>query len=187
METKPVLNTILLHVCCGVCAGWPVQKLREDGHVPVGYFYNPNIHPEDEYLKRLAAAREISKALEFELIEGYYDPARWLEAVKGLEDEKEGGKRCEVCFRMRLEETGRKAKELGISNFTTTLSVSPQKSSKKINDAGKSVHPKAFTECDFKKDDGNKKTRNLAKRFQLYCQDYCGCRFSKSRACSSIG
>jgi predicted adenine nucleotide alpha hydrolase (AANH) superfamily ATPase len=159
--------------------GWPVQKLREEGQVPIGYFYNPNIHQEEEYLKRLEAAKKIAKVLEFELMEGPYEPDAWLERVKGFESEKEGGKRCEICFRMRLEETYRKAKELEIAFFTTTLSVSPHKDVKKINKAGKSVHSEAFIEYDFKKNNGFKRSHDAADRHGLYCQVFCGCVFSR--------
>lgn len=158
--------------------GWPVQRLREEGHTPIGFYYNPNIQPEEEYQKRLEAARKIAKRLEFELIEGVYEPDLWLERVKGLEDEKEGGARCEVCFAMRLEAAYEKAKELGIPNFTSTLSVSPHKDIKKINKAGKNIDPEAFLDIDFKKNNGYKKSHDLAKQHGLYCQTFCGCVFS---------
>lgn len=171
-------TTVLLHICCGVCAAWPVQKLREDGHTVVGYFYNPNIHPEEEYQKRMEAARKAADALELDLIEGLYDPDSWFAAVSGFEDEAEGGKRCDICFRMRLEETKRKAKELGIPSVATTLTVSPHKDAKKINKIGKITDPAGYLEYDFKKTDGFSVSKRFSKSHDLYCQKYCGCKFS---------
>lgn len=174
----PIGNTVLLHVCCGVCLGWPVQKLRDEGYCVVGYFFNPNISSEEEYLKRLVAAKKISKALEVELVEGELSHDKWLKSVAGLEGEKEGGKRCEVCFRIRLEETFRKAEELGLKKFTTTLTVSPHKDFDVVSKIGKGINEKKFLAFDFKKEDGSGKTRDLAKRNNIYFQNYCGCEFS---------
>jgi len=174
----PIGNTVLLHVCCGVCLGWPVQKLRDEGYCVVGYFFNPNISSEEEYSKRLGAAKKVSKALEIELVEGEFSHDKWLKSVAGLEGEKEGGKRCEVCFRIRLEETSGKAEELGLKKFTTTLTVSPHKNFDVVSKIGKDLGDKRFLAMDFKKEDGAKKTRDLAKRSNIYFQNYCGCEFS---------
>ena len=172
------MKKALLHICCGVCASWPVEKLRADGYEVRGFFYNPNIQPEEEYLKRLAVAQKVSKLLDFDLIEGKYDPDAWLLKVKGLETEAEGGKRCTVCFRMRLEETARNAAELGIEFFTSTLTVSPHKSARVIGGQGIGISGGSFLNYDFKKQDGFKKTHDFAKQNGLYCQNYCGCKYS---------
>lgn len=177
-KEKPILSTIVLHVCCGVCASWPIQKLREDGHVPIGYFYNPNIYPKEEYSKRLSVARKVAELLEFELLDGPFDSDDWFLRVKGLEDEEEGGKRCDVCFKARLEATNKKIKELGIPYFTTTLSVSPHKDHKMINRIGRNLNSDAFLSYDFKNDNGFSKSNDFAKQHSLYCQNYCGCKFS---------
>jgi len=174
----PIGNTVLLHVCCGVCLGWPVQKLRDEGYCVVGYFFNPNISSEEEYSKRLAAAKKIAKTLEIELIEGGFLHNEWLKAISGFESEKEGGRRCELCFRIRLEETFKKAEELGLKKITTTLTVSPHKDFDIVSKIGKGISEKRFLPVDFKKEDGSKKTRDLAKRNNIYFQNYCGCEFS---------
>lgn len=163
---------ILLHICCGVCASSCVKRLRGDGFEPIGFFYNPNIHPEEEYKRRLEATKALGGAMGFSLIEGDYEKEKWLELTKGFEKEPEGGKRCEVCFRMRLEKTFQKSKELNLP-FTTTLSVSPYKDSRLINSIGKGFE--GFQEYNFKKKDGFKKSITLGKRLNLYHQNYCGC------------
>ena len=174
----PIGNTVLLHVCCGVCLGWPVHKLRDEGYCVIGYFFNPNISSEEEYMKRLDAAKKIAQSLEIELVKGEYDHGAWLKAVAGLEDEKEGGKRCEVCFRYRLAETQKKVRKLGIHKFASTLTVSPHKNYKVISKIGKEINPKAFLDYDFKKENGFKKSHDQAKQHGIYCQNYCGCEFS---------
>lgn len=171
------MKKILLHICCGVCAGAVVQKLRTDGYRVTGYFYNPNIFPEEEYDRRVEVVRGASRLLKFELIKGVHENSYWLEQVRGLEEEKEGGKRCLVCFQIRLQKTAEKARELGIEYFTTTLSVSPHKDVREINRIGGELSQR-FLPYDFKKQDGFKKTMDFAKEHDFYRQNYCGCEFS---------
>lgn len=177
-ENIAIGNSVLLHVCCGVCMGWPVQKLRDAGYCVTGYFFNPNIHPEEEYLKRLEAARKMADSLEMELIEGDYRHDEWLKAVAGFESEKEGGKRCELCFKFRLEAAHEKSKEIEAYKFSSTLTVSPHKDFEVVSAVGRRTSDKRFLPFDFKKEDGFKKTREIAKHHSLYCQNYCGCEFS---------
>lgn len=172
------MKKILLHICCGVCAGSVVEKLRGDGFKVIGFFYNPNIYPWDEYERRLAVAKEASRLLDFELIEGTYDDDRWFTAVEGLENEKEGGRRCQVCFRVRLQRTAQTAKELGIEYMASTLSVSPHKNVQEINRIGQELSS-CFLPYDFKKEEGFNKTMKFAKEHQFYRQNYCGCEFSR--------
>jgi epoxyqueuosine reductase len=172
------MNKILLHICCGVCSGWAIEKLKNDGLEVVGFFYNPNIHPEIEYNKRLAAARQAAELHQIDLVAGEYSPENWLAAVKGLEKEPEGGPRCAVCFRLRLEETCRKARELGIERFTTTLTISPHKSFELIRGLGKSLSPEGFIDYNFKKEGGFQKSSDFSRQHGLYRQNYCGCVFS---------
>ena len=106
-------KNLLLHICCGVCSIHSFLKLRSQGFSVVGFFYNPNIHPREEYLRRWNVARDVAEKLNFTILEAEYDPQHWFHLVKGLEEEKEGGKRCHLCFRMRLEHTYQKMKELG--------------------------------------------------------------------------
>ncbi len=173
------MKKALLHICCAVCAAGCVQKLRNDGFEVTGFFYNPNIHPEEEYRKRLEAAKDVSKSLSFELIEGSYDKDSWTLSVKGLESEPEGGKRCQICFKSRLSVTATYAKDRGFGYFATTLSISPHKNVKVINEIGRLLSLEGFLDYDFKKEDGFKKTMDFAKDHNLFRQHYCGCIFSQ--------
>ena len=174
------MEKILLHICCGVCASSVVKKLREGDFDVVGFFYNPNIQPQEEYLKRVAQAREVARILKFDLIPGSYDKNRWVEGIKGLENEPEGGKRCSVCLKIRFEETQKKSCQLNIPKFTTTLSVGPHKDTAIINKIGKEISPVGFLDHDFKKQDGFQLAIEFAKQYNLYRQNYCGCIYSKS-------
>lgn len=175
------MEKVLLHICCGVCASSVVQKLREENLDVTGFFYNPNIHPREEYFRRLELAEQVAGILKFELIPGAYDKEDWFRRTGGLENEPEGGLRCPICFRMRLEETQKKAKEMGVKKFTTTLTVSPHKKSEVVNEIGRAVSASEFLSRDFKKQDGFKLAMEFAKRYNLYRQDYCGCIYSRNR------
>ena len=173
--------SILLHTCCAPCSTHVITELKKD-YIVTLFFYNPNVHPVEEYGKRLEEARKISKALEVSFIEGDYNTKKWFNAVKGRENNKEGGKRCEICFRVRLEETAGLAKEKGFDLFTTTLTVSPYKNAEVINQVGKGLEKEynvKFLSVDFKKQDGYKKSIELSKEHNLYRQHYCGCVYSK--------
>jgi predicted adenine nucleotide alpha hydrolase (AANH) superfamily ATPase len=174
------MKQILLHICCGVCASPAVERLREQGFEPLGFFYNPNIHPEQEYLKREDTTKQVADILKFRLIPAAYDKQEWLEEVKGLEKEPEGGRRCLICFRMRLKQAQQKALQMNISKFTTTLTVSPHKNTSAINQIGKAIDSSRFLECDIKKQDGFRLAIEFAKRYNLYRQNYCGCIYSKN-------
>ena len=172
------MRQILLHICCGVCASSAVERLRDEGFKPLGFFYNPNIHPKKEYLKRYKIAKEIACIMKFDLIAGPYDKDRWLKKTIGLEDEAEGGGRCCECFKMRLEKTKRIASKMSISKFSTTLTLSPHKNTVIINEIGKKLSPLGFLARDFKKQDGFRLAIEFAKRYNLYRQGYCGCIYS---------
>lgn len=176
---------IVLHICCGVCAAGVVERLSLEGHELLGFFYNPNIHPEPEYRLRLAAAYRAARELNFPLIEAPYTPEEWFKEVIGLENEPEGGRRCEVCFRMRLGETFLYMQEIGYDAFTTTLTVSPHKSAEVINRVGREVGGDRFLARDFKKKEGFKRSVELSKKWSLHCQHYCGCIYSRTEATSA--
>lgn len=171
-------KNILLHICCGVCGSGVIERLREEGFNVIGFFYNPNIYPEEEYKRRLEVARQLSKILDFELIEGEYDKDNWFKLTENLKNEPEGGKRCEMCFKIRLSESFRKSKELNTPYFTTTLSVSPHKNVSIINKIGKGLSKENFIERDFKKREGFKKAMDFSRQYNLYRQNYCGCVYS---------
>ncbi|HNW25570.1 MAG TPA: epoxyqueuosine reductase QueH [Candidatus Gastranaerophilaceae bacterium] len=174
-------NKILLHSCCAICSAYPISHLRELGYEPVVYFFNPNIFPECEFNKRLGAQKELCKNLNCELIIESYEP-KYHEIISfGLEDEPEKGKRCAKCFEMRLTQSAKKAKELGIKSFTTTIVISPHKSFELISKLGKTISNKYginYLDIDFKKNDGFLKSNQKAKELGLYRQNYCGCKYS---------
>lgn len=169
---------VLLHVCCGICASSVVERLLCEGHRVTGFFYNPNIHPVDEYAKRLEAAKEVARQLNFELIEGAYDRENWFSTVKGKEYEPEGGMRCRVCFGMRLKKTYDYCQKNMFDAFTTTLTVSSHKDALLINDVGRVIGGERFIIADFKKKGGCERAAVLAKEWKLYHQHYCGCIYS---------
>ncbi|MGA2158023.1 MAG: epoxyqueuosine reductase QueH [Dehalococcoidia bacterium] len=170
---------IVLHVCCGICAAGAASVLIAEGHTVTGYFYNPNIFPESEYCRRLAAARTTANRLGFSLVEGPYDPSAWDSATEAFKHEPEGGLRCSVCYRLRLERSYKFMVETANDVFTSTLTISPHKSAKIINAIGEEMGGVSFLARDFKKKDGFKKATHLAKSWELYRQNYCGCLYSK--------
>jgi len=169
---------VLLHICCGVCAFYSIDYLKEKGFEVVGYFFNPNIYPEEEYNKRKDVLYTVADLTSIKIIEGDYANKEWEELCKAYKDEPEGGKRCELCYKIRLEETAKKSKDLNFDYFTTTLTISPHKKSKVIFDIATLIDKNRFLFIDFKKNDGFKKTIELAKKYNLYRQNYCGCRYS---------
>ncbi len=173
---------VILHICCGVCAAGVVERLTSEGHEVLGLFYNPNIHPLEEYERRLEATHKVAKELNFPLEAGPYTPEEWFKETSSLENEPEGGKRCEVCFRLRLKKTYLYLLERGWDAFTTTLTVSPRKSAKVINKAGQEIGGDKFLARDFKKKEGFKRATELAKKWALYRQNYCGCIYSMRRS-----
>ena len=178
---KPVL---LLQCCCAPCSSAVLERLKEHFDLKL-YFYNPNIYPEEEYYKRLAQFEKLLEKTEYpngiETVRARYNQEEFFEAVKGLENEKEGGKRCTQCFILRLEETAEKAKEIGADYFCTTLTVSPHKNAELLNQIGIKTGEKygvKFLQSDFKKKEGYKRSTELSKEYDLYRQNYCGCKFS---------
>lgn len=169
---------VVLHICCGVCAAGAADALLKEGHLVAGYFYNPNICPEEEYRLRLEAARHCAERLGFDLVEGLYDPGNWISAVAAFKDEPEGGARCSVCYRIRLEKTFSFMRETGADAFTSTLTISPHKPAIEINRLGTQVGGTSFLSRDFKKKDGFNKATRLAKSWEIYRQNYCGCVYS---------
>jgi len=178
MDAKPKL---LLHICCAPCATYPIKVLRSEYDVEL-LFYNPNIHPEKEYNIRLEEARRYARNIGVKFYELDYNTSIWFNSTKGLEGEPEGGVRCEICYRIRLGKVAQFAHANGFGNFATTLSVSPHKKAKNINNIGQTIgqiYSLNFYEADFKKNEGFKIAAQLAKEAGLYRQNYCGCIFSK--------
>ena len=173
---------LLLHACCAPCASSVLSTLVEDFEVTV-FFYNPNISPFIEYENRLKEMkRYLSEAHpNVDLIAPVWNENEFLEPIRGLEYEREGGSRCKVCFDIRLTKT----KEVAIKNhfdyFATTLTVSPLKNAEMINSIGERLEDSniKYLVSDFKKRDGYKKSIELSTKYGLYRQNYCGCIFSK--------
>jgi epoxyqueuosine reductase len=169
---------VALHICCAVCAAGAAERLIQEGHQVLGFFSNSNIHPEEEYVRRLENARKVAHELNFSLTEDIYAPDDWLKAVASLESEPEGGQRCPVCFKMRLERSYRFMLESGCEALTTTLTMGSNKSAELIGRIGQEIAGEKFLKQDFKKKEGFKRASELARKWELYRQNYCGCRFS---------
>ena len=172
---------MVLHICCAPCSTHVATLLREQ-FVLTGFFYNPNIEPADEFARRGAAAEEFARQAQLALVKPPYRPEEWHARIAGLEGEPEGGARCTVCFRLRLERAAAYAKAQGHEYFATTLSVGPRKSARTINRVGAEVaeeYGSRFYAADFKKQHGLTRSIHLSKALGLYRQDYCGCLFSK--------
>lgn len=177
---------MLVHICCSVDSHFFLQKLQKlyPHETLIGFFYDPNIHPMSEYQLRLLDVRRSCQKLGITLYEGVYNYEGWVEAVRGLEEEPEKGKRCEVCFDNRLEESARKALEIGQKTLTTTLLTSPKKSLQQLAYSLNVITEKYGLESvvpDFRKNGGTQEQFALAKKDQLYHQDYCGCFFALSK------
>ena len=185
---------VFLHSCCAPCSSYCMEYLRRYFDVTV-FYYNPNIMHEDEYRKRVDEQKRLIDAYnqleqteegmwlrKISFTEGIYDVENYLAVIKGFEDAPEGGSRCGRCFELRLRETARVAKEMGMDYFTTTLTISPLKNAQLLNEIGNRIGEEmgiAFLPSDFKKNNGYLRSIELSKEYDLYRQDYCGCEFSK--------
>jgi predicted adenine nucleotide alpha hydrolase (AANH) superfamily ATPase len=169
---------IALHICCAVCAAGAAERLLQEGHSVVGYFYNPNLYPEEEYLRRWENAQIVARELGFPLTEGPRNYQDWAGVAAGLDNEPEGGARCLVCIKFRLERTYRFMQESSCDAFTTTLTMGSNKPGILISRWGHEIGGGTFLERDFKKKDGIRRTGELAGRWGLYRQHYCGCIYS---------
>ena len=185
MENIEEGTKLLLHACCAPCSSAVLEKLADFFEITI-YYYNPNISDKKEYHKRVNELRkfisEFNTKYDVKLIEGEYEPEKYDEIVKGMEDLPEKSKRCYYCYEMRIKDTARVAEKLNYPYFTTTLSLSPHKNANWINKIGKEQETKfetTFLYSDFKKEEGYKRSIELSKEYNLYRQDYCGCIYSK--------
>jgi predicted adenine nucleotide alpha hydrolase (AANH) superfamily ATPase len=143
-----------------------------------GFYFNPNIHPFQEYDKRRAMLDNLKQIFDIKITQGPYAAQEWFSRCEKYSDEPEGGKRCLACYRLRLEETFRMTEELGFDLFSSTLTISPHKDSRIILELGVKVGKNKFLAIDFKKNNGFTKTCQLAKNYSFYRQNYCGCVYS---------
>lgn len=169
---------ILIHACCAPCSSEVLNELKQHADITI-YYYNPNTYPYEEYMKRYDEFTKLP--YQFEIINETYNEEEYLKYVNEYKHLKERSIRCYKCYELRLIKTAQKAKELGFDFFTTTLSISPYKNSKWINEIGCKLSEEydvKFMYSDFKKNEGYKKSIMLSKEYNLYRQEYCGCRFS---------
>ena len=179
---------LLLHVCCAVCASYVLEYLAPHFDITIAY-YNPNITEESEYryryseLKRYVDEAGLSVSVHFTEVD--YDPEAFLTLTEGREEEREGGARCALCFRQRLEYTARLCRDGGYDCFATTLTISPLKNAVTLNTIGEQLAEEygvSYLCSDFKKKEGYKRSIELSKQYNLYRQNYCGCLYSKKEA-----
>ena len=182
------MKKIILHACCAPCSSHCLEYLSKYFRITV-FYYNPNISPKEEYTLRIEEIKrfvqEFKSENEITLIEGKYEPERFFQVVKGLEQEPEGGKRCEQCFKLRLSEAAKLAKELNADYYTTTLSISPLKNAELLNKIGKEEGDAigvTHLPSDFKKKGGYARSIELSKEYNLYRQNFCGCVYSLQEA-----
>lgn len=211
LQAQDRVPTLLLHSCCAPCSSYVLEYLSQYFSITV-FYYNPNITDAEEYHRRAEEQKRLIAELPavhpISFVEGMYEPERFFQAVRGMEDIPEGGERCRKCFELRLSETAKLANERGTDYFTTTLTISPLKNAEVLNavgeriaaqysnvkcgesvcaaedsgehhDPGRECSKAEFLPSDFKKRDGYKRSIELSKIYGLYRQDYCGCIFSK--------
>lgn len=176
--------SLLLHSCCGPCSSYCIEYLSQFFYITV-FYYNPNIYPDEEYYHRVKEQQRFIQAFPtknpVKFIEGDYDKESFYDIARGLEKEPEKGIRCHKCYELRLRRTARKAKELGLDFFTTTLTISPMKDSQVLNEIGMEIAKEegaSWLYSDFKKKEGYKRSTELSQEYDMYRQDYCGCVYS---------
>ncbi|MGN0469420.1 MAG: epoxyqueuosine reductase QueH [Acutalibacteraceae bacterium] len=184
ITTENICPKLLIHSCCAPCSSYVLEYLTQYFDITV-FYYNPNISPEQEYRHRVEEQKRLISEMcpDVKFIEGIYEPQKFYEMAKGLENEPERGKRCLKCYRMRLERTAETAKNGNFDFFTTTLSISPQKDSAVLNEIGRQLSTEyniPYLFSDFKKRGGYKRSIELSAQFNLYRQNFCGCVFSRN-------
>lgn len=187
LEKEGKVPTLLLHSCCAPCSSYVLEYLSNYFKITI-YYYNPNIYPEEEYRYRAKEQREfldkIPQKYPISFIEGHYEPQEFYQTIKGYEKEKEGGERCYLCYDLRLRFAMEMAEEKGFDYYTTTLSISPHKNAKWLNEIGERLAEGKNVKylcSDFKKKNGFKRSVELTTEYEMYRQEYCGCIFSMSR------
>jgi len=174
---------LLLHACCAPCSSYTIDYLINYFDITI-YYYNPNIYPEIEYMRRMQELKNYINLRNYDsvkFVEVNYNQNEYNKAILGLETLGEKSKRCYKCYLFRMEESAKYAAKNGFDYFTTTLSISPHKNSQWINEIGKNLEDKFginYLCADFKKRNGYKMSLELSKKYNLYRQDYCGCKYS---------
>ncbi len=182
LETPNGESSLLLHSCCAPCAGEVMEAVAASDIDTTVYFYNPNIHPIEEYELRKEENKRYCEALNFKFIDADYDKDNWFDRIKGLEDEPERGERCTKCFDMRFERSALFAHENNFSLFATTLGISRWKDLDQVNNSGlrasKRYDDLTFWDFNWRKQGGSSRMIEISKREEFYQQEYCGCVYS---------
>ena len=182
LETPNGESSLLLHSCCAPCAGEVMEAVAASDIDTTVYFYNPNIHPIEEYELRKEENKRYCEALNFKFIDADYDKDNWFDRIKGLEDEPERGQRCTKCFDMRFERSALFAHENNFSLFATTLGISRWKDLDQVNNSGLRAANRydnlAFWDFNWRKQGGSSRMIEISKREEFYQQEYCGCVYS---------
>ncbi len=176
-------GSVLLHSCCAPCSCAIMEKLKESGIETTIFYYNPNIDTREEYEKRKTENKRFADKLGLPFVDADYDNENWLARVKGLEGEPERGRRCTVCFSVRLERAALYAHENGFPVFATSLGLSRLKNQEQVYEAGRAAAARykglLFWDYNWRKEGGADRAAALTKQEGFYRQSYCGCRFSK--------
>ena len=182
IEAPGGVKQVLLHTCCAPCSSAIIECMMQNGIMPLIFYCNPNIYPEEEYLIRKDECTRYAQSLGLEIVDADYNHEQWLAEMKGLENEPERGGRCLKCFKLRLLESAKYAHERGITAFTTTLASSRWKSLEQIEEAG------LFAQCHYpdvtywtqnwRKGGLSERRIEIIKEYNFYNQRYCGCEFS---------
>jgi predicted adenine nucleotide alpha hydrolase (AANH) superfamily ATPase len=176
-------DSVVLHACCAPCSSAIIECLLYNGIKPIVFYFNPNIHPLEEYEIRKAESIRQCESLGIRWIDGDYDHEMWLKCVAGFESEPERGGRCQLCFNMRMLATAECAAQLGVRFFTTTLASSRWKSIKQIDRAGMYAMDKVgeveYWSQNWRKGGLQERRNELLKEGGFYNQLYCGCEFSR--------
>lgn len=185
LKEQKKVPKLLIHSCCAPCSSYVLEYLSQYFEITV-YFYNPNIYPPMEYIRRVEEQERLINEMKFvhpvTLQTGAYEPGEFYRIVEGYEKEPEGGSRCFRCYELRLQEAAKIAQAGRFDYFTTTLSISPLKNADKLNEIGEKLGKEyrvSYLPSDFKKKNGYKRSVELSKEHDLYRQDYCGCVFSQ--------
>jgi predicted adenine nucleotide alpha hydrolase (AANH) superfamily ATPase len=188
IKKEKEMPSLLLHSCCAPCSSYVLEYLASHFNI-VLFYYNPNIFPREEYEKRrdeqLHLVKQMALPRPVSFVEGKYEPQRFFKDVSGLEQEPEGGRRCALCFAIRLKVAAEEAKRIGARYFTTTLSVSPHKDAVLLHKIGEETARRvgvAYLPGDYKKKGGYQRSIVLSNQYGLYRQNYCGCIFSQKEA-----
>jgi hypothetical protein len=181
-------QSLVLHICCAPDEAWVVHTMRDRYELHC-FFCNPNIQPEEEYVKRLEEARRVAERYEVPFVADRYDPDSWEQSIRDHAHTPEGGERCMDCFLLRLRRTAQFCRDKALERFTTVMSISPHKRIQMLNAAGTRAAEEygvRYEPFNFKRNDGFLNSIKLSRELGLYRQDYCGCRLSKAERGSGV-